>query len=44
MDLREMGLGSVDWISLAHDKEGVLACSCEHGNVPSDSSENFLTI
>jgi hypothetical protein len=35
MDLREIGLESVDWIHLAQDLVG----SCEHGNEPSDLIE-----
>lgn len=32
----------VDWIHLAQDR-GLVACSSEHGNEPSQNDENFLT-
>jgi hypothetical protein len=36
MDLREVGLGGMDWIGLAEDKRQV-AGSCECSTEPSDS-------
>jgi hypothetical protein len=39
MDLREMGLGGVDWIDLAQDRE--VDGSCEHDNELSGSKKKF---
>jgi hypothetical protein len=40
MDLREIGLGGVDWIRLAH--EGTVAGCCECGDEPPGSCATEL--
>jgi hypothetical protein len=41
MDLREIGLGGVDWIRLAQDRDRVAGC-CECGDEPSGSCATEL--
>jgi hypothetical protein len=41
MELREIGLGGVDWIRLAQDRD---QCCCEYGDKPSGSCATELVI
>jgi hypothetical protein len=41
MDLREIGLGGVDWIRLAQDRDRCAGC-CECGDEPSGSCATEL--
>jgi hypothetical protein len=41
MDLREIGLGGVDWIRLSQDRDRVAGC-CECGDEPSGSCATEL--